>query len=142
MRTRWVGLAAALLVLGLLPPAAAAKSWWFRMRDHVFVAGKTVKLELDACPAGGCLWAYQGAVKLYLVPASMPVDLHGSDPATLSASARAVGRARADGRLLLTPKAPGRYRLVLVGTLRGSEGRTALWPASPAFVVHSRGWKR
>ena len=141
MRTRWTGLIAGLLVLGLLAPAASAKGYWFRMREHVFVVGKTVKLELT-CPAVGCLWAYEGAVKLYLVPASTTVDLHGSEPAALPSSARAVGRARADGRLLLTPKVPGRYRLVLLGTLRAPAGRTALWPASPGFVVHPRGWKR
>lgn len=141
MRTRWSGLIAGLLVLGVLAPAASAKGYWFRMREHVFVVGKTVKLELDACPASGCLWGYKGAVKLYLVPASTPVGPHGSEPATRPASAQVVGRARADGRLLLTPRAPGRYRLVLLATLR-TDGRTALWQASPGFAVHPRGWQR
>ena len=131
-----------MLVLGISAPAASAKSYFFRMRQHVVVVGKTVKLELDGCPASGCLWAYQGPVKLYLVPASAVVPLHGGEPTALPASARPVGRARDDGRLLLTPRAPGRYRLVLLATLRTPEARTALWQASSGFVVHPRGWKR
>jgi hypothetical protein len=42
------------------------------------------------------------------------------------------------GRLLLTPRVAGRFRLVALFT---TELRTMLMPVSPVFVVHPRGWQ-
>jgi hypothetical protein len=143
MRTR-IGMAlGAALGLCLLAPGASAKVY-FPMRDHVFVVGTFVRVEVPGCDSigGGCIKSYPGPVRIYLVRADVPMSAITGDTAEPPRPARALGRLSDRGRLRFAPHAAGRFRLVALATVgTGNDLRTIRAPVSGIFIVHPRGWQ-
>jgi len=142
MRTCALVVLAALLALGTLAPAAAAKVW-FPMRDHVLVVGKHVRVAVPGCESRpGCISGYPGPVRVYLVRAGVDIGRAGMETTAPPSPSRALGRLGDHGRLRFAPKASGLYRLVALATVgTGHDLRTVRLPISPVFPVHPRGWE-
>jgi hypothetical protein len=128
----------AILGLGLLAPVASAKIY-FPMRAHVMVVGKGVRLAIPGCD--GCIANYPGPVRLYLVRADVAIPMDATETTEPPRPSRPLGRLGDGGRLLLTPRVAGRFRLVALATVGTTELHTMLMPVSPVFVVHPRGWQ-
>ena len=144
MRTRLTAVLGVALAFGLAAPIASAKLF-FPMREHVLVVGEQVRLGVPGCDTGGgCIASYPGPVRVYLVRADAPGQARPVKLPISPRPARALGRLGDRGRLMFTPRAAGRFRLVALFTVQppGQETRTMRMAVSPVFVVHPEGWQK